>query len=269
MKKRYALLCQLVVLLALPTSVLGQVYGRGAYVPPNYTYTVIRGNMRSQNMLVNSMIANRMARITASARGRSSASTARRGAGRNAAQNPTRATGSTAAPPVKGTTAFRSVSATIFPQQMAAKAAQNPTDKRELEAFFAQCLKNYEANMRREGQPVKDVARAVSYMAGVSYNIYHGGNALSAGEGAALRAEIKTALEQDERFQNLSNRERQEMYETMAVMAEFVAISADVAAQKGNQQLAEMAKEMAKENLESLFGVPASQIRITDAGLEF
>lgn len=181
----------------------------------------------------------------------------------------TRATSSSNRRASSGTTLFRPVAASIYPHQMAAQVTQNNAERRELETFLMDCLRNYEANMRRQRQPVKDVARAVSYFIGISYNVYSPHSTLTPSQGDALRAEIKETLEQDERFQSLSNRERQEMYETMAVMAEYVAISADVAAQKGNKQLGDMAREMAKSNLESLFGVPASQIRITDNGLEF
>lgn len=152
---------------------------------------------------------------------------------------------------------------------MAAEIAATPSDRREMQAFFTQCLQNYEANMRRQGQPVKDVARALSYLIGVSYNVYHGGNVLTPNQGAALRAEIKDALATDAGFQRMSDREKQQMYESLAVMAEYVAFGADVAAQKGNRELADMAREMAKGNLEKLLGTSINNIRVSDNGLEF
>ena len=168
-----------------------------------------------------------------------------------------------------GSTTFSPVSTSIVPLEMAATASKTGTERQEMEAFFEQCLQNYEANMRQQGQPIRDVARAVSYFIGVNYNVLHGGNALTANQGSALRAQIKAALEQDETFQRMSNREKQQMYEMMAVMAEFVAVSSDVAAQKGNKQLADMARDMAKDNLEKLLGTSVNNIRITDHGLEF
>jgi hypothetical protein len=178
-------------------------------------------------------------------------------------------TPNTASSTASGATTFRSASATIVPQQMAAEIAENASDRREMQAFFTQCLQNYEANMRRQRQPVKDVARALSYLIGVSYNVYHGGNVLTAGQGAALRAEVRDALGSDADFQRMSDREKQQIYESLAVMAEYVAFGADVAAQKGNRELAEMAREMAKDNLEKLLGTSVNNIRVSDNGLEF
>ncbi|HEY0078962.1 MAG TPA: DUF6683 family protein [Pyrinomonadaceae bacterium] len=168
-----------------------------------------------------------------------------------------------------GSTTFRSASSTIVPQQMAAEIASDPSERRELQAFFTQCLQNYEANMRRQGQPVKDVARALSYLIGVSYNVYHGGNVLTPEQGAALRAEVREALASDADFLRMPDREKQQMYESLAVMAEYVAFGADVAAQKGNRELAEMAREMAKDNLEKVLGTSVDKIRVSDTGLIF
>lgn len=224
------------------------------------------------------MLGRRNARSGASRTSGTSRSTSRRTPATNSTKQPTNnrtagtqgSHGTTAtAAAAMGSTVFRPVAAMLIPKQLATEAAQAPADRRDMEAFFAQCLNNYETNMRQQGQPVKDVARAVSYFIGVSYNIYQGGNALTATQGAALRAEIREALAQDEGFLRLSNREKQQMYETMAVTAEYIAISSDVAAQQGNTQLAELARDMAKDNLESLLGVPAAQIRITDNGLEY
>ncbi|HEX8474446.1 MAG TPA: DUF6683 family protein [Pyrinomonadaceae bacterium] len=168
-----------------------------------------------------------------------------------------------------GATTFQPVAPSIVPQRLAAAAGASDAERREMETFFNQCLKNYEDNRRKQGMPVKDVSLAVSYLIGVSYNVFNGGNALTATQGDALRAQIRDALADDTDFHRLSNRDKQTMYETMAVIGEFVAINSDVAAQKNNKQLAEMAREMAKDNLERLLGAPASQIRITNNGVEF
>jgi hypothetical protein len=170
---------------------------------------------------------------------------------------------------VDGATAFRPVAASLYPQQLAREAAASEAERREMEAVFAMCLQNYEANMRRQNQPVKDVARAVSYFIGVNYNVLHGGGTVTPAQGSALRAGIKDALGADESFRRLSDREKQQIYETMAVLAEFVALNMSVADERGNKQLAEATRSMAKDNLERLFGASAASIRITDQGLEF
>ena len=49
----------------------------------------------------------------------------------------------------------------------------------------------------------------------------------------------------------------------------FVALNMSVADERGNKQLAEATRSMAKDNLEKLLGASAASIRITDQGLEF
>ncbi|HEX8455923.1 MAG TPA: DUF6683 family protein [Pyrinomonadaceae bacterium] len=166
-------------------------------------------------------------------------------------------------------TAFRPVADSIYPQQLAREAATNEAERNEMEATFRMCLGNYEANMRRQSQPVKDVARAVSYFIGVNYNVLHGGASVSPAQGTALRADVQSALGEDESFQRLSDREKQQIYETMAVLAEFVALNMSVADERGNKQLAEATRAMARDNLEKLLGAPAASIRITERGIEF
>jgi hypothetical protein len=220
---------------------------------------------RMQSVLVRNAI-NR-----ARTRSLAGATAGRRGArnGVNAPATTPRTTPVAPTPAADAATTFRPVSPPFLPGQLAAETAQTPAERKEQQAFFAQCLTNYESLRRGQGLPVKDVALAVSYLIGVSYNVYHGGDALTAAQGDALRAQVREGLASDPGFRRLSNREKQEMYELTAIVGEFLAVNADAASQKGNRQLAEMAREMAKDNLERLLGVPASQVRITDHGLEF
>ncbi|HEV2802370.1 MAG TPA: DUF6683 family protein [Pyrinomonadaceae bacterium] len=266
-----ALLSILLCLAFLTAHADAQTYSRGTYTGAKAT----RWNnpvSASLDRMLNRNILSQSIRRRQSARGSLNApSHSVRPA--NTKANPVatpRRTDATANSPASGAgTAFRPVADSIYPQQLAREAATSDAERKEMEAVFRMCLRNYEANMRRQSQPVKDVARAVSYFIGVNYNVLHGGASVSPAEGTALRADVRSALGEDESFQRLSDREKQQIYETMAVLAEFVALNMSVADEHGNKQLAEATRAMAKDNLEKLLGAPAPSIRITERGIEF
>lgn len=225
-------------------------------VPNNYFNTVIQGNMQTLDLSQRLFNARQALR---SGRGASTSSANNA----VAAKRPAAVTGAAGR-----STTFRPVAASIVPQQIAAQAAKTPEEREQMQTFFTQCLQSYERNMRERGFPVKDVARAVSYFIGVNYNIIQG-RAMSQIQAQALRTQINTALSNDAEFQASTDKNKQTIYETMAVLAEYTAISAAVGEDKNNRELVNMARSFAKENLEKLLGVSASRIKVTGDGLEF
>jgi hypothetical protein len=255
--------------LIAPAAAPAQTYSRGTYTGANSTrwnnpMSASLSRMLNRNILSRSI---RRRQSSGSVRATGDNNTPRT-TNTSTVSNGKNRPGSNA-PASDGATVFRPVAASIYPQQLAREAASSEAERKEMEAVFAMCLQNYEANMRRQNQPVKDVARAVSYFIGVNYNVLHGGNTVTPAQGAALRAGITGALGEDEIVRRLSDREKQQIYETMAVLAEFVALNMSVADERGNKQLAEATRSMAKDNLEKLLGASAASIRITDQGLEF
>ncbi|HKP73680.1 MAG TPA: DUF6683 family protein [Pyrinomonadaceae bacterium] len=263
----------LLLLCLAATTASAQTYSRGTYTGANYSrwnnpMSASLNRMLNRNILSQSIRRRQSSSSTLNTGNSSTRHTTTAPTNSNSTRrtnNPS-TTGTTAS---TGATTFRPVAPSIYPQQLARDAATNDAERKEMEAVFAMCLRNYEANMRRQNQPVKDVARAVSYFVGVNYNVLHGGGSVTPAQGVALRTEIKAALGEDEGFARLSDREKQQIYETMAVLAEYVALNMSVADERGNKQLADATRDMAKDNLEKLLGASAANIRITDRGLEF
>lgn len=166
-----------------------------------------------------------------------------------------------------GTTTFRPVGGTIFPQQLAAQFAKTPQDRQELEQLFMKCLNLYEDKARSNGGEVHDVARAMTYFVNINYATVKG-VPLSESQFNAMRDEVRTGLLNDDKFQAMSAREKQKMYETMAVMASYVMIGYSDSETKGDAKGLQLFREIAKENLEKLLGVPLSRVRFTDKGLD-
>jgi hypothetical protein len=79
---------------------------------------------------------------------------------------------------------------------------------------------------------------------------------------------VHANMAQDETFRRMSDRQKQEAYETLIVLAGFVDLGYGTAKQSGHESLAAPFRDMARQNLETLLGVPVEKMHFTNAGLE-
>jgi uncharacterized protein DUF6683 len=84
---------------------------------------------------------------------------------------------------------------------------------------------------------------------------------------SATRERIRANMIQDDAFRSMSDKEKQEAYETLIVLAGFVDLGFGTARQSGNTIVATQFRDMAKHNLETLLGEPIESIHFTSEGL--
>lgn len=166
------------------------------------------------------------------------------------------------------TTFFRPVSPPFVPQQLAAQLGKTPEQRQAYTRGFAEALKFYEDVARQQGVPLNDVARAMTFLFIMSEHAYTGGKPLTDKQAVALREQLQNALERDEHFQSLGDRDKQQMYETMAIMGGFTIMTKMAAEQRGDKEAASEIRQFAKQNLEQILGVSAERLAFTDRGLE-
>ena len=165
-------------------------------------------------------------------------------------------------------TVFRPVAGTIVPQQMAAQMAKSPEDRQELEQVFTNCLNYYKEIAKANNAALSDVARATSFYIEANYMVYAGSQGLTPEQGKGLRSTVSAALSEDAKFQAMSAREKQKMYETSAIMGAYVVLGHDQAEKKNDSKAAAEFQQLAKENLEKLLG-PINKVSFTDNGIEY
>lgn len=170
-------------------------------------------------------------------------------------------------PSSSGGTTFRPVAASIAPQKLAAKAS-TPELRQKMQEFFADGLSNYEDLLRKQGLPTKDVVRATSFFIASAYQVASG-NKLERSQVEAVRDDVRNALLDNEAFQKMSDREKQETYETMAIMGDFVMTGHTIGKQQNSEKIQKAFREMAKDQLERLLDTKINNIKITDNGIEF
>ena len=175
------------------------------------------------------------------------------------------AAGRTSSSGTGGSTVVPPASTTNTPQQLAARypAAQRP----RIEHAFRESLKGYHQLEDKLGIPRNDVAGAVAaYIAG-SYMAYRDVR-LPDEHFKLLVAQMRSLLEGNRVFQRASSAEKREMYEQMAIIGTFMAVTREsLKRQPGQAQYAENVRQAAKTNLEQFLKTDADRVQITDRGL--
>ena len=164
-------------------------------------------------------------------------------------------------------TVFHTVEPAFVPRQLAARLGKTPQERQYLEELLTKCLNFYTDTARQKGVPLHDVARALNYYIATNYLVHAQGTGPTQGQMEATRNMIRANLARDENFRRMSDREKQESYEALIVIAGFVDVGYGSAKRSGNEKLAAQFREMARHNLETLLGVPVQRIRFTNEGL--
>jgi hypothetical protein len=175
------------------------------------------------------------------------------------------ATGSLA--PTSGTV-FHPSQPPFVPQQLAARLGKTPQERQYIESVLTKCLTFYTDTAKQKGVPLNDVALALNYFISTNYFVYSLGRGPTADQMTATRDLIRANMVQDQAFRQMSDKQKQEAYETLIVLAGFVDMGYGTSKNSGNAGAAEQFREMAKHNLETVLGVPIDKIHFTNDGLE-
>ena len=169
--------------------------------------------------------------------------------------------------PVRQDTSFHSSQPPFVPQQLATRLGKTQPERQYIEGVLTKCLNFYTDSAIQKGVPLNDVARALNYFISTNYFVYSLGAGPSQDQMNATRDLIRANMTQDDSFRLMSDKQRQEAYETLIVLAGFVDLGYGTAKQSGDANAAAQFREMAKHNLETLLGAPIEKIHFTSDGL--
>lgn len=164
-------------------------------------------------------------------------------------------------------TVFRSVADSIVPKKLAAQAS-TPEARRKLAELFAICLSDHKSRAQKAGTPLNDVTRAISFFIATAYNVAANAR-LTAAQVEALRADVRQFLQTNQDFQAASDRQKQETYETMVILGEYVALGYVIGLQQKNQEIQRAFQDVAKDQLERFLGTSVKSLKFTEQGIEF
>ena len=190
-------------------------------------------------------------------------------------------------------TAFKATPNNSLPKQLSAKSADKGETERILNSFVAL----YKQTAQKDGFPSNDLAYAFEYFVVNNYQIYHDLVELPAdkdprakrakdgfekiqilnekkllqvsiGQERTIYNQFREVLAANVDIQKMTDAQKQEASELLAIMfgVNFAGYMKGV--NDGDEQLTRQARQLAKEGLEKLLGVPVEQIKITNNGLE-
>jgi hypothetical protein len=207
-------------------------------------------------------------------------------------------TGTTkAAAPEPDVTAFRERSPSALPTTLSANSSGISRTSAEARQLFESYIALYKATASKDGFPANDLAYAFEYFVVNNYQIFHdlvdvpyekdprAKRGKTGFDRIAIMAEKKTlqvSLMQERTIYNqfrerlagnadirrMTDAQKQESAELMATMLGINFAAYNKGIDSGNEAELATAREMARQGLEKLLGVPISRIRITTAGLE-
>jgi hypothetical protein len=126
-------------------------------------------------------------------------------------------------------------------------------------------LEEYEKGARAAGKP-NDLALALSFFFAANASIYHDAGIPADPQVMALRDTIAEALVEGNAFSSVSDRQKQEMYETLVLFTGF-ALAVYQEGKGGNPESLKISQQLAGQNLLAVVGISPDKINFTDQGL--
>lgn len=127
-------------------------------------------------------------------------------------------------------------------------------DKTELNGMLSTILDKYDSEAKARGYS-GDLALALGSYIALNSRVYAGSKeqpTLTYDQNPELRDAVAKYAAQDGVFNNMSNRQRQEMYEALVMVGVFTHLLYETAQKSGNPETQKIIKNMAKQNLKSI-----------------
>ena len=169
--------------------------------------------------------------------------------------------------PTSTSTIFHPTQPPFVPQQLAERLGKTAEEQKFIANTLTRCLNFYTDGARQKGVPLNDLARAINYYIATNYFVYSLGAGPNQPQMDATRDMIRTNLTNDETFQQMSDHQKQEAYETLIVLAGFVDLGYGTARKTGDESTAAQFRDMARQNLETLLGTKVEKMHFTSEGL--
>lgn len=133
-------------------------------------------------------------------------------------------------------------------------------------ALMTALLNEYEKSASTAGKP-NDLALALSFFFATNASIFHDAGQPSDARILELRETIAGALVEGNGLQAVSDRQKQEMYETLVLFTGFALAAYQEGKQNGNSESVRVAQQLAGQNLVAVTGIAPDKINFDEQGL--
>ena len=136
----------------------------------------------------------------------------------------------------------------------------------QVKAIMTAILTEYEKGARAAGKP-NDLALALSFFFSTNASVYHDAGQPGDPQMLELRETIAEALVESNALNGVSDRQKQEMYETLVLFTGFALAAYEEGKQSGNGESVKAGELLAGQNLQSVTGISPDKINFTGQGL--
>jgi len=127
-------------------------------------------------------------------------------------------------------------------------------------------LSEYEKSAQAAGNP-NDLALALSFFLATNASLYHGGGEPPDPQLIELRNTIAEALVEANALKGVTDREKQEMYETLVLFTGFALAVYQEGVQGGNADSVKVGRQLAGQNLQAFASIEPEKINFNNQGL--
>ena len=162
---------------------------------------------------------------------------------------------------IAAATRFRSTGTQLTTRGLANASGNTPEEKGQMFKIMGTALTLYETEARRLGRP-NDFALALAVALAVNSSVYNGKPEPEEARLLEIADAIGELMAEDNVFGGITDRQKQEMYESMVIFTMLVQAGAMEA--KQNADAAEVAtyRELAGKVLQNISGMPPEKIRL-------
>jgi hypothetical protein len=133
-------------------------------------------------------------------------------------------------------------------------------------AIMTTILQEYEKEARAAGKP-NDLALALSFFFATNASVYHDAGIPTDALVMDLRDTIASALVEGNALNGVSDRQKQEMYETLVLFTGFAFGAYQEGKKQGNEESLKIGQQLAGQNLLAVTGISPDKINFTSEGL--
>ena len=162
---------------------------------------------------------------------------------------------------------FRSTGTQLKTREIANLFAVPPDPNNEtVFTLLKTLLQEFDKGARAAGKP-NDLALALSFFFATNASIYHDAGQPSDPQMVELRDTIAEALIEGNALNGVTDKQKQEMYETLVLYAGFALATYQEGKQLNSAETLKVSQQLAGLNLEAVTGISPDKINFTDQGL--
>ena len=160
---------------------------------------------------------------------------------------------------------FKPVAKNLMVGELAASMAKEADARGQFATLFEEYLKAFDEQTRKDREPSYDISRAAAFFVLANYAAATGAE-LTDEQAEGTQAKFRAGLTDNAAFAKMSDRDRQRLYEALVILGSLPGTGLADAAEKKDTKEAEMFRDLARMNLQTLLGVPVTKIHLTRDG---